>query len=93
MSDSLLDTQKYICYRCGRYGPTEKHHIFGGANRKHSEADGLFVFLCRACHNLPPEGAHFNKDTAEWLHRAGQTAYEQTHTRTEFMKRYGRNYL
>lgn len=91
---SILDTQKYVCYRCGRYGPTERHHIFGGANRKLSDEDGLIVFLCHSCHNAPPFGAHFNKNTMEWLHRIGQEAWESMYgTRDEFMRRYGKNYL
>ena len=102
MSKSLLLTTKNICFRCGKYYPTEKHHIFGGANRKLSEEDGLYVYLCRPCHNLPPEGAHFNKATADWLHKVGQEAYEgkmiqeglsPTEARTRFMRRYGRNYM
>lgn len=103
MSKSILDTQKGICYRCGKYGPTERHHIFGGvANRKKSEEDKLFVFLCHSCHNEPPEGAHFNPQTALWLHRIGQEAYErkmaenglnEAEAREAFMQRYGKNYL
>ena len=103
MSKSILDTQKGICFRCGRYGITEKHHIFGGvANRRLSEQDGLWVYLCPDCHNRPPNGAHFNPNTALWLHRAGQSAYEEkaaqnglnaVEARQEFMKRYGKNYL
>lgn len=102
MSASIINTTKYICYRCGRYCPTEKHHIFGASNRKWSEADGLWVYLCADCHNRPPYGAHFNRGTAEWLHRVGQEAYEgkmiqnglsPTEARTRFMKRYGKNYL
>lgn len=98
-----MNTQKGICYRCGRYGPTELHHIFGGtANRRLSEEDGLKVYLCPACHNQPPYGVHFNKNTMEWLHRVGQEAYESelikkgfspAEARTWFMHRYGKNYL
>lgn len=95
MSKSILDTQKGVCFRCGRYGPTDKHHIFGGsANRRLSEEDGLWVYLCRECHNQPPKGAHFNPQTALWLHRIGQEAYErEIGTREGFMQRYGKNYL
>ena len=100
--NSILSTQKGQCYRCGRYGPTEKHHIFGAANRKHSEEDGLWVYLCPYCHNRPPKGAHFCKETMEWLHRTGQTAFEvelikkdvpPEEARETFMRRYGKNYL
>ena len=37
------------CFLCGRNDtgdPLERHHIFGGANRKKSEKYGLVVYLC-----------------------------------------------
>lgn len=103
MSKSLLDTQKGKCFRCGRYTITECHHIFGGvANRRLSEQDGLWVYLCPDCHNIPPNGVHFNPNTALWLHRIGQEAYEKKmaqsglnadEARQAFMQRYGKNYI
>lgn len=102
MSDSKLITQKGICYRCGRYGSTEKHHIFGGANRRLSEEDGLYVFLCHECHNEPPYGIHYYKIAMDWMHRTGQRAFEDEliengaspdEARQRFMERYGKNYL
>lgn len=103
MSKSILNTKKHICYRCGKYGQTERHHLIGGtANRKLSEEDGLWVYLCRECHNLPPDGAHYNRNTMDWLHKVGQEAYEAEQiknglspkeAREKFMKRYGKNWL
>ena len=89
---------------CGRYGPTEKHHIFGGvANRKLSEQDGLWVYLCPDCHNRPPNGVHFNPNNMKRLHVAGQSRWEMVkiiqdgmtdeEVRSAFMERYGKNYL
>ena len=44
------------CYLCGANGaadPLHWHHIFGGANRKHSEKYGLKVRLCgQQCHEI-----------------------------------------
>ena len=103
MSRSLLDTRKGVCFICGRYGPTEKHHIFGSYNRKKSEEDGLYVYLCHSCHNEPPDGVHFNKRNMQRLHVAGQSRWEMVkiiqdgmtdeEARTAFMERYGKNYL
>ena len=102
MHKSILNTQKYVCFRCGAYGYTEVHHIFGSYNRKKSTEDGLVVNLCRECHNLPPDGAHYNRNTMDWLHKVGQEAYEgkmiqeglsPSEAREKFMKRYGKNYL
>ena len=90
------------CYRCGKVGQTERHHIFGGPNRKKSEEHGLMVYLCHACHNEPPDGAHFSKETADWLHRTGQAMFEAERWKTgatweearaEFMEIFGKNYL
>ena len=81
------------CYICRKAFGTDTHHIFGAADRWKSEADGLTVRLCRRCH----DDVHFSKDKSkdlmDRLHREGQKAYEQTHTREEWMIRYGRNYL
>ena len=58
--------------------------------------------LCPDCHNRPPNGVHFNPQTAFWLHRIGQEAYErkmaenglnEAKARQAFMERYGKNYL
>lgn len=73
------------CFRCGSYRNIEIHHIFGASERKLSEKYGLIVPLCHNCHNELPDGAHFNKDTARWLHEVGQRAFEmEGHTRDEF---------
>lgn len=104
MSKSILDTKKGVCFMCMRYGPTEVHHIFGGtANRRLSEEDGLWVYLCPDCHNRPPNGVHFNKENMKRLHFWGQVKWEENQiskngmtdeeARTAFMERYGKNYL
>ena len=97
-----INTREDGCYICGRNGYLELHHIFGAANRKHSTEDGLCVYLCRPCHNEPPNGVHFNKERMDALRRYGQTLYENNliaegktrqEAREAFIKRYGRNYL
>lgn len=98
-----MPKERKPCFNCGRYCYTERHHVFGGANRKLSEQDGLVVDLCHACHNEPPDGVHFNKEKMEWLHKWGQDTWElrkmiedhvtRDEARKAFMKRYGRNYL
>ena len=88
---------------CGRHIYTERHHIFGNvANRRLSEQDGLWVYLCFDHHNRPPEGVHYNAENMLWLHQVGQKAYEDkliekglnnSDARAVFMQRYGKNYL
>jgi len=77
------------CYECGAYG-TERHHCLPGPNRRKCEEDGLTVDLCHNCHmRLHQQG----NDLMLKYKRLAQTEYEKSHTRTEYMLRYGRNYL
>ncbi len=97
-----INAREEGCYLCGRMGYLEMHHIFGSANRKHSTEDGLCVYLCRQCHNAPPNGVHFNKANMTMLRVMGQQRYEMARmdegmsadeAHEAFMRRYGRNYL
>lgn len=90
---SILIQEKKQCFLCGSHACLESHHIFGGANRKWSEKYGLKVWLCHACHNEPPYGVHYDKRSMDNLRRIGQYEFEKTHTREEFMRIFGRNYL
>lgn len=93
MSKSILQDEK-VCYISRRTHFLEKHHIFGAANRSLSEKYGLWVWLNHHWHNEPPNGAHFNRQTMDYLHRKGQLAFEKVHgTREDFMRIFGRNYL
>ena len=82
-----FDTDK--CIECGRHGE-HTHHVLFGRNRKNSEKYGLKVRLCNACHYR----LH-NQDEALAMkyRRMGQRYFEQTHSREEFIKIFGRNYL
>ena len=61
------------CWLCGSNGcadPLDRHHIFGGANRKKSERMGLVVYLCHnRCHIFGRYSAHQNKETMLKLHQ------------------------
>lgn len=87
------------CWLCGRNGcadPLDKHHIFGGGNRRKSEQYGLFVYLCHnRCHENGPEAVHRNPETAQKLHEYGQRLVmeEQGWTVEDFRLEFGRNYL
>lgn len=95
MKSIIQPEEEYkTCFLCGRNGvsdPLERHHIFGGSNRKHSEKDGLCVWLCGSrCHRNGPLSAHMNRQTADKLRRIGQSAWEKRYgTRDEFVSRYG----
>lgn len=82
------------CFVCGYAGKTEVHHIFGGnPNRRLSEKNGLKVHLCHMHHRDSKQGVHFNPELMEELHTVGQRKFEESHTREEFMRIFGKNYL
>ncbi len=89
---SIIGNEK-VCWVCGRTTNIHKHHIYFGANRSISEKNGFTVYLCGHHHNLSNEGVHFNRELDLELKRLCQTIYERTHTREEFMKLIGKNYL
>lgn len=86
----------------GDYSPRkylEEHHVFGGPNRKISEHYGLKVYLCPKHHEGDIDGQKeavhrpdYN-DYADMLHEIAQREFEKRHSREEFMKKFGRNYL
>ena len=99
---SLFDNQDdYKCFAsdlkerhkdCGKSGVINRHEIFyGRAYRDKSIKYGLWVNLCYACH----EKVHCGKDHSldEKLKQLGQTKFEETHTREEFMSLFGKNRL
>ena len=97
---SILRTQKGVCYLCARlngdfwFKQTEEHHIlFGSGRRPIAEAEGLKVDLCIDHHRTGPKAVHNGRENRELLCRIAQEEYEQTHTREEWMKIAGKNYL
>lgn len=91
---SILNTQKGICFIMGTPAKTERHHIFGGPNRKHSERYGLTVELCPYCRRESRHSAHQDGMINHVLHEMGQRAFEEKiGSREEFIKIFGKNYL
>lgn len=98
-----MEGKENRCWLCGKewspYGfaaHLERHHIFGGANRKKSEKYGLVVLLCGySCHRVGPEAAHNNANTMQRLHEYGQKkAMEENGWTTEdFIREFGKNYI
>lgn len=88
---SIMSTNKE-CYICGLPN-VHKHHVFGGPNRKISEENGFWVYLCPFHHNMSDCGVHFDKSLDLEIKQACQMLYERKHTREEFMRLIGRNYL
>jgi hypothetical protein len=84
---------KKECYITKATEGLHKHHIFGGANRKLSEQYGLYVYLVPRLHNMSDDGVHFNREFDLQLKREGQMKFEETHSREDFLKIFGKNYL
>lgn len=90
---SILTTDKK-CFRCGTRANLHKHHVFGGyGNRSLSEQYGLWVYLCAEHHNMGNDSVHQNKERDIELKQKAQRKFEEAHTREEFMKVFGKNYL
>lgn len=90
--DSIIQTEKR-CFLCYRKTCLERHHIFAGvANRRISEREGLWIWLCADCHR-GTEGAQYDKETNLFLKRLAQQAYEKTHTRQQWMDLIRKNYI
>lgn len=95
---SILQEKDGTCYLCVKEGfirpwpYTEKHHIFDGPNRIHSEAEGLTVYLCIR-HHRGKDGVHNSNTAMRILQQDAQREYEKTHSRQQFMTLIGRNYL
>lgn len=92
---SIMQNEK-VCYITGRTDQLHEHHIYGGANRKVSEANGFKVWLTYDLHNGNNPNAVHKNPMRGWdlkLKRDCQRKYEETHSRAEFMALIGRNYL
>lgn len=95
MAKSIMQTEKE-CYITGQTNNLHKHHIyFGNPRRRISEENGFWVWLCGRLHNQSEDGVH-GKNGHEldlMLKQHCQMKYEETHSREEFMKLIGKNYL
>ena len=91
---SILQSEK-VCYLTGSTYNVHRHHIYAGSRRPISEREGFWVWLTGYYHNQSNAGVH-GKDGHEldWkLKQDCQRKYEETHSREEFMRLIGKNYL
>ena len=92
---SIIQTEKkcFICGKNGGYWGLDRHHCFGGSNRKKSEALGLVVWLCHdECHlNGVHKDAKLNRMVQA---KAQKIAMEYYHwDLEEWRSHFGKNYL
>jgi len=92
MAESIIQSNR-ACYLCGNNSNLERHHIFAGvANRRISEREGLWVWLCHNCHT-GTDGAQYDREKNQRLKQLAQTAYEKRHDRNQWMQLIRKNYL
>lgn len=91
------DRRCYLCMLLDgdfTYKPyLEEHHVLFGNTHAFAEAEGLKVNLCLEHHRNGPAAVHNNAKNARILMAKAQEVYERTHTREEWMKNAGKNYL
>ena len=85
---SILTNDMEHCFVCEN-SFVDIHEIYGGSHRKTSMANGFCVPLFRKHH----EYVTLNADGSNYLKQKCQHEFEKTHTRDEFIKLIGRNYL
>lgn len=98
---SIMHQEPGTCYLCVRlngnyvqHKSLHKHHAYDGSgNRKVSEENGFWVKVCWRHHTYGKEAAHEKIENLRLIQRDVQREYEKTHTRQQFMKLIGRNYL
>jgi len=88
---SILVNDLTKCVECGE--KAYKHEVFYGNNKQHSIKHGLVIPLCIIHHTESPTGIHHNKDLCDKWHKIAQLKFEETHTREDFRKIFGRSYL
>ena len=89
----VQDLRVERCFVCGCHRDLELHHIMHGtANRRLSTRYGLVCWLCK-WHHRGKYGVHYNAELNRKLQAEAQTAFERAHSREEWMKIFGKNYL
>ncbi|MBR1540716.1 MAG: hypothetical protein IJ629_06165 [Clostridia bacterium] len=89
---SILTKNMKDCYLCPpsrKKKATSIHEIFKGSNRLQSIKNDFCVPLCDDCHRHTEECY----ELLNFLQRECQKEFEINHTREEFMKITGRNFL
>ena len=89
MSESILQDTKE-CYFTGSQCGLDRHHVYGGPNRKNSEKYGCWVYLK---HNIHMDLHERDKRMDLRLKQDCQRAFEKIYDRETFMRIFGRNYL
>ena len=90
---SILTNEESVCYLCEGRAECVHHIYYGTKQRSVSDKMGFVVPLCNRCHNMSDNSVHFNHRKDMFLKQKCQRKFEETHSREEFMRLIGRNYL
>ena len=78
------------CYICRTTIGLHKHHLLHGtANRKIADRYGYWVYLCAMHH----EEVHMDAKLDKEFKKIAQRHFEQTGTREDFRRVFGKSYL
>lgn len=92
MTKSIMQDEKQ-CYFCGKQYGLERHHVLGGtANRRLSEAYGIWIWCCHDCHT-GVYGVQYDKQKNWDTKMAAQRAFEELYGHELWMKTFYKNYL
>ena len=93
MAKSIISNERE-CYICHTQRDLQRHHIFGGPNRRRSDDDGLWIYLC-VDHHTGNHGVHRDFGLALEIKQMGERAWIERYgkTREEFIRDYGKNFL
>ena len=106
--ESVLRTEKGVCYLCQMHKPTHLHHIIhASVSKKKQEKMGLICYLCVDCHTGSDgvhgtNGVERDKDLKQMAQSLWELKYMASYpyehhakeaAREEWMKQIGRNYL
>lgn len=94
-NESLLTGWEEVCFLTGQTNcDLVRHEIFFGvANRELSKKYGMWVYLVPQLHNGSKSAVHNNRELDLALKRTAQEKFEETHSREEFIRIFGRSYL
>lgn len=98
---SILHEKDGTCYLCRKldhnyqiHRNIEEHHAFPGDPwRQISETHGFKTYLCTAHHRTGPAAVHTDPEMLRIIQRDVQEAFEEAHTREEWMAIMGKSYL
>lgn len=85
--------RKHYCALCGAHRserPMTLHHVYHGKKyRDISDKEGFILTLCEECHR----NVHSSRALDKLLQKSMQRAYEEKHSREEFLEIFGRSWL